>query len=274
MQTSLPVRIASVLLVLFAGTQVALAQDEEDDTPPVSAHRPGAISNETLKTANDPMAHMKAVNFQDYYMSRLYGRPDMQLNQFLVRYSQPIGKLLLRATMPFVSNAPAEQGPTSGLGDFNLFAIYNFYQKNGTKFGIGPNLTIPTGTHDLGQGKWQAGLSVLAFLAKSPQIQIGSLLQWQTSFAGDENRPDVSLLTPQLFFIWQIGGGLYIRSTGVMSFDLTNGHYNIPVGLGIGKVIPVGKCVFNLFAEPQLSVAAEGAGQAVYQTYFGFNTQF
>ena len=145
------------------------------------------------------MAHLKAVNFQDYYASRLYGRPDKHLNQFLVRYSQPIGKLLLRATMPVVVSAPPEQEPMTGLGDFNLFAIYNFYSKNGTKFGLGPNITIPTGTHDLGQGKWQAG---------------------------------------------------------------------------IGKVIPIGKCVFNIFAEPQLSVAAEGAGQPAYQTFFGFNTQF
>ncbi|MBO9202875.1 MULTISPECIES: hypothetical protein [Niastella] len=257
-----------VLLVLIAITHNQLWAQQ--NPPP-----PGkGVSDEELKRANDPMANVKAFNVQDYIVSKLYGLPDQQLNQLLVRYTQPVGQFLLRGTMPFVTSSGDGKDPTSGLGDFNFFALYSFPSSNGNKFGIGPNLTVPTGTHELGAGKWQTGLSVLAFFANSHIVQVGSLLQWSVSFAGDDDRADVSLLTPQLFFIWQIGAGFCIRSTGVMSFNLKNGDYNVPIGLGVGKVLKAGNVVFNLFAEPQFTVLAEGIGQPRYQTFVGFNTQF
>ena len=257
--------IVLLLVITIAGNQLYAQQN-----PP-----PGkGVSEEELKRANDPMANVKAFNIQDYIVSKLYGLPNKEINQLLVRYSQPLGQVLLRATMPFVTSSGEGVGPVSGLGDFNLFAIYTFPSTSGNKFGIGPNLTVPTGTHNLGAGKWQTGLSVLAFFASSKIVQAGSLLQWSGSFAGDDDRPNVSTLTPQVFFIWQIGGGFCIRSTGIWSFNLKNGDYNVPLGLGVGKVLKAGGVVFNLFAEPQFTVLAEGIGQPRYQTFVGFNTQF
>ena len=231
-------------------------------------------SDEEIKKANDPMADAKALNLQNYYVSSLYGVEDATINQFLVRYSQPIGRVLIRASMPFIVSSLPSSEPVTGLGDFNMFAIYSFTPSPGNKLGIGSLIVAPTGTRDLGQGKWQTGISALAFMAKSKQMQWGSLLQWQISFAGDEDRENVSLLIPQVFLIWQIGGGTYLRSTGIWSFDLYSGNYNVPIGIGIGKVVKVGKVVFNIFAEPQFSVFAVGAGQPKVQTFFGFNSQF
>jgi len=239
-----------------------------------SQQKAPALSDEELKKANDPMAHTKAFNLHNYIVSSLYGLPDVSANQLIARYSQPAGNFLLRASMPFAMSSQPGVAPTTGLGDFNMFAIYSFPSASGNKFGIGPSITAPTGTHNLGTGKWQAGISALAFLAKSHIIQIGSLLQWSGSFAGDDDRPDVSMLTPQVFFMWQLGGGTYLRSTGISSFNLENGDYNVPIGLGIGKVIKTGKVVFNIFAEPQFTVLAEGIGQPRFQTFVGFNTQF
>lgn len=231
-----------------------------------------SLDAETLKKANNPMAHVKAFNVQNYIVSSLYGT-DATANQLMLRYAQPVGKFLLRGTMPFVVSSMPDTDPVTGFGDFNMFGIYSV-TKNGNQFGVGPTVTAPTGTHNLGQGKWQAGLSALAFMASDPVMQYGALLQWQASFAGDEDRADVSLLTSQVFFMWQVGGGLYLRSTGIWTFDLTNGHYAVPIGLGLGKVVKVNKVVFNIFAEPQFSVLAQGTGQSKFQTFIGFNTQF
>jgi hypothetical protein len=219
------------------------------------------------------MANSKALNFQNYIVSSLYGT-DLSLNQFLLRYAQPFGKVLMRATMPFIVSSFPGAAPTTGLGDLNIFGIYSSDISPGNKLGIGPSITMPTGTNDLGTGKWQAGISALAFMASSPVLQYGGLLQWSGSFAGDDDRADVSLLTSQMFFIWQAGGGTYLRSTGVWSFDLRTGHYSVPIGLGVGKVIKAGKIVFNVFGEPQFTILAEGAGQPHFQTFLGFNTQF
>ncbi len=250
-------------VIFFCMSQVVFAQEGKQE-----------VDEETLKKANDPMADVKAFNVQSYLVSKLYGLPDNSVTQTLARYSQPLGKVLLRVTMPFIVSSEATKAPTTGFGDLSLFAIYSFPVSAGNKIGIGPNLTFPTGSHNLGAGKWQAGLSFLAFMASNKQIQWGTLLQWQTSFAGDDDRPDVSLLTPQVFGIWQLGGGWNLRSTGIWSFNLHTGDYSVPIGLGAGKVMKVGKLVFNLFAEPQFTVFAEGVGQPKYQTFVGFNTQF
>ncbi len=229
---------------------------------------------ETLKQANNPLAPKKSFNVHNYVMPSLYGAEDVTMNQLMLRYAQPVGRVFLRGTMPFVTQSLPASSPTTGLGDFSVFAIYKFPSEEGVSYGVGPLLVAPTGSHNLGQGKWQTGLSAMAFFSKSHVIQLGSLLQWQTSFAGDDDRQDVSLLTPQIFFMWQIGGGTYLRSTGIWSFDLNSGNYNIPVGLGIGKVVKAGKTVFNIFAEPQYSVAGQGIGQPKFQLFVGFNTQF
>ncbi len=232
------------------------------------------LDAETLKQANNPLAPKKSFNVHNYVMPSLYGVEDASMNQLMFRYAQPVGRVFLRATMPFVTQSLPASSPTSGFGDFSVFGIYKFPSQEGISYGAGPLLIAPTGSHNLGQGKWQTGLSAMAFFSESHVIQFGSLLQWQTSFAGDDDRADVSLLTPQLFGMWQIGGGTYLRSTGIWSFDLNTGNYNIPLGLGIGKVIKADKAIFNIFAEPQYSVASQGIGQPKFQLFIGFNTQF
>jgi len=48
----------------------------------------------------------------------------------------------------------------------------------------------------------------------------------------------------------------------------------VPVGLGVGKVFRRGDTVFNLFVEPQVSVADRGAGLPEWQIFLGLNMQF
>lgn len=252
-------------------TVTVVAQQAKEDTLRATK----GVDNETLKEANNPMAKLKAFNVHNYIVSSIYGT-NVQQNQFLLRYAQPVGKVLIRATLPFITVSQPDMPPTFGMGDLNVFGIYSLPASAGNQFGIGPAITAPTATSDMtGTGKWQVGFAALAFFAKSPQLQVGSLLQWQSSFEGDEDRADISMLTAQCFFIWQIGGGYYLRSTGIWSFNLEDeGNYNVPIGLGVGKVVKVGKVVLNIFAEPQFTVMAEGYGQPKFQTFIGFNTQF
>jgi hypothetical protein len=48
----------------------------------------------------------------------------------------------------------------------------------------------------------------------------------------------------------------------------------VPIGLGIGQVIPSKEVVYNIFIEPQVSVADKGSGWPKWQIFVGFNTQF
>ena len=65
-----------------------------------------------------------------------------------------------------------------------------------------------------------------------------------------------------------------MRGSAVAVFDIENDTYNVPVGLGIGKVVPTRKAVFNLFVEPQYTILSRGAGQPELQIFIGVNTQF
>ncbi len=234
----------------------------------------GAMDEEAIKQANNPLASIKTVNLHNYYSPVLLESPDVTSNVAWLRYAQPMGNFILRASLPVMTlSSPA--GTSSGLYDANAFLIYKFNTKSGKNdIGIGPALTFPTGTDGLGSGKWQAGVSAIAFFKSNPVVQLGTLVTWQMSFAGKENRPDVNMLTPQIFAMWQLGGGTYLRSTGIWTFDLEGGGYNVPVGLGIGKVLKAGNKIFNIFMEPQYSVLAHGTGQQKIQIFVGFNTQF
>ena len=112
------------------------------------------------------------------------------------------------------------------------------------------------------------------FDARSKSAQWGGLVTWQKDFAGDEERSPASFLAVQPFYFFQLGGGLYVRGSAVAVFDIENDKYNVPVGLGIGKVVPTKKAVFNLFIESQYTILSRGAGQPELQILIGVNTQF
>ncbi len=235
----------------------------------------GNLDEEAIKQANNPLAPIKAFNVHNYYMPTLYGEEGSSLNQAWLRYAQPLGKFILRGSLPIVTSSMSGRTPESGLGDFNLFAIYLVSKKGAAnEIGIGPAISAPTGTNNMGSGKWQAGLSVLAFLKSNPVFQAGGLVTWQASFAGDGSREDMNSLTAQPFLMFQLGKGTYLRSTGIWTFDLRKGNYNVPIGLGIGQVLKAGNTVFNIFIEPQYSVFAYGMGQPSFQLFIGFNSQF
>ena len=242
---------------------------------PFSAgHARQEASAQELKDANNPLANMKAVNLQNYYIPNLYGLPDQSANTFWIRGAGGFGRWFARASLP-ISTVPTTTAsdPVSGLGDFNAFATYTWRNSDVTA-GIGPLLVIPTATNDaLGAGKWQLGAAGIVYLSKSPTVQGGALLSYQHSFAGDSDRETTSLLVAQPFWFWQLGGGTYLRTAPVWSFDLANGNYAIPFGFGIGQVIATPAIVFNIFLEPQFTVLHSGVGQPALQLFVGFNNQ-
>ena len=253
-----------MLLLIFSGMiSIAVAQEDK------------AALNDAEVQANNPLASIKTFNLHNYYVPKLTGLPDATSNTMWLRYAQPIGRFLIRASLPIPTVPTGRLSSTSGLGDLNAFGTYLAGNNAKTTVGVGPLIAIPTATDEnLGSGKWQAGAALIVFQVVSPQLQIGGLVTWQTSFAGDSDRSETNLMATQLFGIWQLGTGYYLRSTGIMAFNLKSGDYNVPFGMGVGKVLKLEKVVFNIFAEPQFTVLHNGAGQPEIQLFFGMNTQF
>jgi len=231
--------------------------------------------------ANNPLANMKAFNIHNYYMGELTGSSNQSANQAWMRYAQPFSlgetNWLVRASLPINSfPSPPEGDRETGIGDFNIFAAYLMDVGNpAISFGIGPLLNLPTASKDsLGSEKYSAGLANVLFDASSKKFQYGYLLTWQHSFAGNDDRDTVNVGAFQPFGMMQLGGGTYLRSTGIWFYDFEQDKYSIPIGLGVGQVMKSGNTVYNLFIEPQYSVFDKGDGIAQWQVFVGFNMQF
>lgn len=230
--------------------------------------------------ANNPLANFTAFNLHNYYIGELTD-PDKDANQFWARFARPFSlgqtNWLMRASLP-INTFPVSPDfdHETGLGDLNVFAAYLIDTGNpALSVGIGPQITAPTASKDaLGSEQWSAGFVHTLFNASSPRIQYGYLLSWQASFSGSDDRDEVNLGAFQPFVFYQLGGGTYLRSTAVMAYDFEHSSYSVPIGLGIGQVIPREKMVFNVFIEPQVSVADDGAGWPEWQVFVGLNTQF
>ncbi len=230
--------------------------------------------------ANNPLANFTAFNLHNYYIGELTD-PDKDANQFWARFARPFSlgqtNWLMRASLP-INTFPVSPDfdHETGLGDLNVFAAYLIDTGNpALSVGIGPQITAPTASKDaLGSEQWSAGFVHTLFNASSPRIQYGYLLSWQASFSGSDDRDEVNLGAFQPFVFYQLGGGTYLRSTAVMAYDFEHSSYSVPIGLGIGQVIPREKMVFNVFIEPQVSVADDGAGWPKWQVFVGLNSQF
>ena len=238
------------------------------------------VDNAAVAQANNPLANMKALNFHNYYMGELT-ESDESADQLWVRYVQPFSlgetNWLMRASLPLNSFPVGTNGATKrGLGDFNILAVYLVDMGiPAVSFGVGPLLTLPTATEErLGSKKYSAGIANVLFNARSRLFQYGYLLTWQHSFAGDADRDTVNIAAFQPFALLQLGGGTYLRSVGIWHYEIEHDRYSIPIGLGVGQVIKMEKTVFNVFIEPQYSVADKGANIAQWQVFTGLNIQF
>lgn len=248
--------------------------------PQETGSEPGAESSgqdaSAEAQANNPLANFTAFNVQNYYVPELSGPIETTANSFVLRYAKPLGKWLMRASLPFNRTPTGINTTESGMGDFDVFFAYLFDTGNPARsFGVGPQIAFPTATEDAtGSGKYQAGLAAVYFDGTSKRFQWGGLLTYRTDFAGDSDRADTSLLAAQPFYFWQLGNGNYIRGAPIWVFNLEENTYHVPMGLGIGKVVPMGNAVFNFFVEPQFTILSKGAGQPQFQLYMAVNMQF
>lgn len=238
-----------------------------------------ADNADTANKSNNPLNLAPGMNLQDYYTPKYYDS-NIHTNDLLVRGTLPIAPndfigvpQLLRATAPISTRPDPNGGYSTGEGDLNLFDIF-LLKTEGVQLGIGPMITAPYADRDeLGTGKWQAGLAAIA-IDSSPRGLLGALVQYQSSFAGDSDRPHVESATLQPFVIHNLDRGWYLRSTATWTFDLKNDTHYIPLGLGAGKVWKSGSNILNAFIEPQWTIERKGDGLPQFTLFAGINVTF
>jgi hypothetical protein len=270
--------IAILALAHFCITGAVSAQQNPAGSD-TELKKPEPDVNKTLAQANNPLASFTAFNQHNYFIGKLTDSDEIA-NTYWIRCAAPFK--LGNQTWLFRGSLPMNTYPTpptghhdTGLGDVNIqaFMLIDVGDPKIT-LGIGPQLTAPTASKGtLGSEKWSAGFANTLFYA-TPKWQLGYLLSWQGSFAGQDDRRDVSVGAFQPFVFHQIGHGAYLRSSAVMVYDFDNDNYTVPIGFGIGQVLPTKKVVYNVFIEPQFSISDRGAGWPEWQIFFAVNMQF
>ncbi|MCB0478872.1 MAG: hypothetical protein KDC84_11945 [Crocinitomicaceae bacterium] len=269
------------ILIIFSCLFIHLNLIAQDSTK-VKA---GGPSESELAAANNPLADTYAVNIQDYFIPKIYGADGAYQNQAWLRVAIPTWRILWRLSMPFSTiSMPDKNGNPgfhkSGIGDADLFAAFLAVMKPKITFGIGPSFGFPTSSDPrLGTGKYSAGLATVIFAAPGPKFQIGGLIIWKKSFAERpeaiyDSKQHFNVLAIQPFYFFQLGKGFYLRGAPIWTFELTSGTFNIPLGLGVGKVAKFGPAVFNFFIEPQVTILHHGDSQPAFQVLAGMNMQF
>jgi len=259
---------------------LALAQEAPEAPAEADADDVAARAKaEAMKEANNPLSDLTSVSFQDYGylgLSRDDTTPEPAglANAFYLRFAKAFGpRVLTRISLPVLTT---RQGGATGLGDLNIILpIIVTNPGSNTSFGIGPMATFPTHTDPaLGADAWGIGASAVVFYTGA-NTQIGSLLTYNYNLSPDTDADRGNFLAYQPFLFFQIGGGFYIRSSAIMTFDMVNNAHNIPLGLGLGKVLPTPKgLIFNFYAEMQQSIWHHGLLQPLTQVFFGGNVQF
>ncbi len=275
----------SLLLLLMASSAAA----EEEAPPPesvadklveetVSAESEKALEDE-VNTANNPLADLVSISLHNYFYPRLNGIPDESANTFWLRFVTPFWRIIPRLSIPIqvvpATNPDATTAKVTGFGDLNIFATFVVTPDDAkAMLGVGPIYTAPTASNDaLGNGKHEVGLAALTVWTKGV-ILAGALVNYQIGVGGDSSKPRTQFIVAQPLMFLQLGKGYYLRSAPIWFFDIEQPTYNVPFGLGAGKVIPTEKVVFNLFIEPQFAMALRGIGQPAVQIFVGLNMQF
>jgi hypothetical protein len=233
-----------------------------------------------IQQGQQPLTPSITVNFHDYYVPDIIALPGREANQYLQRgllaYELFGMQQLFRYTLPIATAPTFPSGSETGLGDLFLINFSLFPPLPGkVEVALGPLLVAPTASADvLGQGKWQTGPAIAIVAPQSWGLAAG-LIQYQHSFAGEEDRADVRLLTFQPVITYNLPQGYYLRSSAIWTFDFEADNHFIPLGLGIGNVWKVDdRTTANLFVEPQYTVWHDGIGMPRWQIFVGLNLQF
>ena len=242
-------------------------------TPPgAKPEAEGASASELNKQLSNPVTSLWSLTFQfnNYRLANDHWNNELQFQPVL-----PVGltkdwNLITRPVIPLYNIVPHETASgqfetTAGFGDMILLEMLSPAHSGNWILGAGPTFIFPTATSKFtGQGKWQAGPGVVAgyltdrfILALFPQ-------QW-FSIGGDSDRPATSQLNLQpvasVFFGdgWNIGySGNILANWKAPAGDI----WTVPVGLGIGKVLKLGRLPVKLQLSLQyMPVHPKDAGQ-------------
>ena len=232
---------------------------------PVSADGGNSTSIDLAREDQNPLTRFYTVRFEDNAQFG-FGPDNEVLNFFRIQPLIPIRlsnnwTLVTRAILP-IAHQPWPES-VDGLSDIGM----NFFLTPGRtgKFiwGVGPGFLLPTATDDrIGSEKWSVGPAVALAYFTGPWV-IGAVAQNLWSFAGEEDRNDVNVMTFRPLVNYNLPNGWYLSSSPSIAANWEADNDNrwlVPVGGGIGKIFTIGNQRVSTLLESYYHVKSPDIG--------------
>lgn len=152
--------------------------------------------------------------------------------------------LISRTITPIISQDDIFPGAGSQFGLGDVVQSFFFSPKkptNGLIWGVGPVLLLPTGTETLlTADKWGAGPTAVA-LTQQNGWTVGVLANHIWSFAGDEDRADISATFLQPFITYTTPDAWTFALNTESTYDWQADDWAVPINLNISKLVKFGQ---------------------------------
>lgn len=213
-------------------------------------------SADLAKKLSNPIASLISVPFQLNY-DHGYGPLDGDKTTLNIQPVIPISlnadwNLISRTILPvtYQDDIAGPSGSQFGLGDVvqSFFLSPSKPTDGGLIWGAGPVFLIPTATDELlGGEKWGAGPTVVALKQDGPWTY-GVLANHIWSFAGNEDRNDISNTFLQPFVSYTTPTAWTFALNTESTYDWKASEWSVPINLTVSKLVKVNEQPISLTA--------------------------
>lgn len=232
-------------LVLAAGGTAAVAAGDD--------------ATELAKKLQNPVADLISVPFQ-LNMNYDYGPENDTQSVLNIQPVVPVSlnaewNLITRTIVPLVSQpgVPGDPGRSYGLGDIQPSVFLSPAKPGKFIWGAGAIAQFDSASHEeTGQGRWGLGPALVG-LYMSKEWVVGALANNVFDVGGDGDRERINqmLVQPFVNYNFPTHPGRYLTFSPIVTANWkaeTGNKWTIPLGLGIGQIIKVGRLPLNLQA--------------------------